>query len=138
SGGENRPIVRSGSFAPRMKNAIDTLILDLGGVLIDVDYHASARAFQSHGVPDFGNSYSKAQQTDVFDRFETGVLDPAGFREAVRKLLGVALSDDAIDTCWNAMLGSIPAERLALVARLREHYPVLLLSNTNAIHVPAF
>jgi putative hydrolase of the HAD superfamily len=36
------------------------------------------------------------------------------------------------------MLGSIPPERIALVRQLKEQYPVLLLSNTNAIHVPAF
>ena len=36
------------------------------------------------------------------------------------------------------MLGSIPQERLDLVEDLKERYQVLLLSNTNAIHVPAF
>ncbi|MCB0818886.1 MAG: HAD-IA family hydrolase, partial [Flavobacteriales bacterium] len=35
-------------------------------------------------------------------------------------------------------LGSIPPERIELVSRLKERYQVLLLSNTNAIHVPAF
>ena len=121
-----------------MRPTIRTLVLDLGGVLIDVDYNASAKAFAERGIPDFEQAYSKAKQTDIFDRFETGELSPAGFREAVRGLLGSPLPDAEIDACWNAMLGSIPAERLALVAELRERYPVLLLSNTNAIHVPAF
>ncbi len=121
-----------------MQNSIDTVILDLGGVLIDVDYGASARAFQTHGVRDFERSYSKAKQSDVFDRFETGDLDPPGFRDAVRDMLGMALNDLTIDACWNAMLGAIPAARLDLVASLRQRYRVLLLSNTNAIHVPAF
>lgn len=121
-----------------MQNSIDTLILDLGGVLIDVDYGGSARAFHALGHPDFEGLYTKAKQTDLFDRFETGELSPAGFRDAVRELLGPAVSDADIDNSWNAMLGSIPSERIALVHRLKERYPVLLLSNTNAIHVPAF
>jgi FMN phosphatase YigB (HAD superfamily) len=121
-----------------VEHTIDTLILDLGGVLIDVDYGASARAFAAHGVADFEHAYSKAKQTDVFDRFETGELDPAGFRDAVRELLGSNLSDTVIDASWNAMLGSIPPQRIALVHQLEERFPVLLLSNTNAIHVPAF
>ncbi len=121
-----------------MQERIDTLVLDLGGVLIDVDHLATARAFAAHGVPDFERSFSKARQTDVFDRFETGELSPAGFRDAVRVLLRVQLTDAAIDHCWNMMLGTIPAERIALVRRLSERLPVLLLSNTNAIHVPAF
>jgi glucose-1-phosphatase len=64
--------------------SVDTLILDLGGVLIDVDYHASARHFASLGLPDFGALYSKARQSDLFDRFETGELSPQGFRDEVR------------------------------------------------------
>lgn len=121
-----------------MQLPIDTLILDLGGVLIDVDYSGSARAFQTLGFPDFEGLYTKAKQSDLFDRFETGELSPAGFRDAVRELLGNGLSDKDIDASWNAMLGSIPPERIALVQQLKERYPVLLLSNTNAIHVPAF
>jgi len=116
----------------------DTLILDLGGVLIDVDYSGSARAFKDLGHPDFEGLYTKARQSDLFDRFETGELSPAGFRDAVRELLGPGLSDADIDASWNAMLGSIPPERIAVVQQLKERYPVLLLSNTNAIHVPAF
>lgn len=121
-----------------MASAIDTLILDLGGVLIDVDYAGSARAFHALGHPDFEGLYTKAKQSDLFDRFETGELSSAGFRDAVRELLGNSLSDADIDNSWNAMLGSIPQERIDLVHRLKERYPVLLLSNTNAIHVPAF
>ncbi len=116
----------------------DTILLDLGGVLIDVDYQASARAFRDLGHPDFERLYSKAQQDHLFDGFETGALTPAQFRDRIRELLGGSLTDKAIDSCWNAMLGSIPAERIELVVRLKERFQVLLLSNTNAIHVPAF
>ena len=115
-----------------------TLLLDLGGVLIDVDYHATARAFREAGVQDFDVRYSKARQTDIFDRFETGALDPAGFRDELRAITGSALPDDVIDHCWNAMLGRIPPERIALLRQLKERYRLLLLSNTNAVHVPAF
>jgi putative hydrolase of the HAD superfamily len=121
-----------------MTNSIDTLVLDLGGVLIDVDYTASARAFRALGFPDFDGLYTKARQTDLFDRFETGELSPEGFRDAVRELLGASLSDADIDASWNAMLGTIPPPRIELVQDLKERYQLLLLSNTNAIHVPAF
>lgn len=117
---------------------IDTLILDLGGVLIDVDYQRTARAFHALGFERFGELYSKAQQDHLFDGFEVGALSPAQFRDRIRGLHRMDLTDREIDACWNAMLGSIAPERLRLVERLRECYTVLLLSNTNAIHVPAF
>ncbi|MBL0046098.1 MAG: HAD family phosphatase [Flavobacteriales bacterium] len=117
---------------------IDTLLLDLGGVLIDVDYHRTARAFGSLGFGRFEELYSKAQQDHLFDGFETGALSPQQFRDRIRSLMTDRITDEEIDTCWNAMLGSIPNTRMHLVASLRKRYRVLLLSNTNAIHVPAF
>lgn len=121
-----------------MQKTYDTVLLDLGGVLIDVDYHATARAFRDLGHPDFERLYSKAQQDHLFDGFETGALSPAQFRDRIRQVLDPTLTDADIDTNWNAMLGSVPPERIQLVHRLKERYQVLLLSNTNAIHVPAF
>jgi putative hydrolase of the HAD superfamily len=121
-----------------MNELYDTLLLDLGGVLIDVDYHASARAFEALGLDDFDALYSKARQDHLFDGLETGDLSPAQFRDRIRHLYRPDITDQQIDTCWNAMLGTIPAERINLVERLKERYQVLLLSNTNAIHVPAF
>lgn len=121
-----------------MTKTYDTILLDLGGVLIDVDYRASANAFRQLGYTNFDALYSKAKQDHVFDAFETGELSPSGFRDRIRALLNAPISDTDVDACWNAMLGTIPQERIQLVHRLKERYQVLLLSNTNAIHVPAF
>lgn len=121
-----------------MNNGIDTILLDLGGVLIDVHYERTAQEFATLGFGDFDRLYSKAKQDHLFDGFETGALSSAQFRDGIRGVLHEALDDTTIDRCWNAMLGSIPAQRMELVAELRKRYRVLLLSNTNAIHVPAF
>ena len=117
---------------------IDTILLDLGGVLIDVDYHRTAAAFNALGFDGFEAIYSKAQQDHLFDGFEIGALSPADFRARIRSLHGKGITDEQVDHCWNAMLGRIPQERIDLVHRLKERYQLLLLSNTNAIHVPAF
>jgi len=117
---------------------IDTILLDLGGVLIDVDYHRTANAFNALGFDGFEAIYSKAQQDHLFDGFEVGALSPAEFRSRIRSLHGNGISDEEVDHCWNAMLGRIPSERIDLLKRLRSRYKLLLLSNTNAIHVLAF
>ncbi len=117
---------------------IDTLLLDLGGVLIDVDYQRTAKEFEALGHGDFDRLYSKAKQDSLFDDFETGHISPKGFCDQVRRLVSSGLSDLQIINGWNAMLGSIPQERIDLLIELRKRYKLLLLSNTNAIHVPAF
>lgn len=122
----------------QQRRLYDTLLLDLGGVLIDVDYLAAAQAFGQLGFKDFDVLYSKAKQDHLFDGFETGAISPAKFRQRIREILAAPLADAQVDACWNAMLGRIPPERIELVERLKERFQVLLLSNTNAIHVPAF
>ena len=119
-------------------SSIDTIILDLGGVLIDVDYEQTAREFAGLGHENFDELYSKAKQNNLFDDFEVGAISPQQFCDRIRGLVSDSLTDIEIINAWNAMLGSIPEERLELVKRMRQQYRVLLLSNTNSIHVPAF
>jgi glucose-1-phosphatase len=47
------------------------------------------------------------------------------------------LSDAEIDKAWNAILLDIPAERIELIKKIRQKYPIYLLSNTNNIHIKA-
>ena len=77
----------------RVPVSLDTLILDLGGVLIDVDYRATSRHFESIGITGFDALYTKAKQSDLFDRFETGELAPSGFRDEVRALSLIHISE---------------------------------------------
>lgn len=117
---------------------IDTVLFDLGGVLLDVDYNRTVQVFAQNGVHDFDALYTKAKQDHLFDHFETGSISPAEFRNEVRKRTKSSISDGQINDCWNAMLGSLPTKRLEMIAALRQRMPVRLLSNTNAIHVEAF
>jgi putative hydrolase of the HAD superfamily len=74
----------------------------------------------------------------LFDAFDKGILSPNEFRKALRQHLPSPVSDAEIDAAWNTMLLDLPTERLDLLAELRQQYQLLLLSNTNEIHVTAF
>ena len=117
---------------------IETILLDLGGVLLNVSYESTVAAFRENGVENFDALYTKAKQDHLFDQFETGAISADDFRNEVRNRTGIALSDEAINDCWNAILGNLPQERIELIESLKTRYQVLLLSNTNAIHVEAF
>jgi FMN phosphatase YigB (HAD superfamily) len=111
------------------------IVFDLGGVIINLNYQATADAFKRLGLTDFDAIYSQAKQDGIFDDFETGKSTPAEFRKRLRTWLGNEISDTQIDMAWNAMLLDIPAERIALLRELKKHYRVFLLSNTNEIHL---
>ena len=55
----------------------------------------------------------------------------------IRQTLGFPLSDHEVDTAWNAILLDIPIDRIDLIHKIRQKYPVFLLSNTNNIHITA-
>ncbi len=111
-----------------------TLIFDFGGVIINIDFNLTYRAFEHLGVPDLERQFAQHQQNDFFDNFEKGKITPHDFREAMRKLLAQNLSDQEIDKAWNSMLLDIPQYRIDLIKELKKEYRCVLLSNTNQIH----
>jgi len=116
----------------------EALILDLGGVLLNIDYNASKRAFETLGVHDFDEHFSQLSQSHLFDDFECGILSPAEFRSAIKEESKIECSNEAIDTAWNAMLLDFPIHRIELLEKLSAQIPLFLFSNTNAIHISLF
>lgn len=116
---------------------VKNIIFDFGGVILNIDYTLTEKAFAELGLTDFDKIYSQATQKDLFDRLETGRISPAAFREEIRKYIGKA-TDEQIDKAWNAMLLDLPEERITLLDKLKNTHRIFLLSNTNEIHYKAF
>lgn len=121
-----------------MITGIRHIIFDLGGVLLNLDYGATERAFIEAGITDFGRLYSQLQQTDIFDRLETGRIGREEFIRAMQDIAPCVISEAQILQAWNAMLLDFPVRRLQILQQLRNHYDLFLLSNTNEIHEQAF
>lgn len=121
-----------------MKNLVKNIIFDLGGVLLNLDFSASLREFKKLGIHNFEELYSKGQQLDLFNDFETGKISPLEFRNKVRALTKVELSDNAIDHAWNSILLDFSNENKQLLYDLKPNYRLFLLSNTNEIHISSF
>jgi len=141
-------IIREGfsvSYCQQMRGRLSrrpsdfkNIIFDLGGVILNLDYQLTIRAFEELGIPDFVASYSQRNQSALFDGFERGEIEPARFRDSFRRELNCDCTDHQLDFAWNAMLLDLPSERVALLEELNESKRIFLLSNTNRIHVEAF
>ncbi|MBX7181828.1 MAG: HAD family phosphatase [Bacteroidia bacterium] len=118
--------------------SVETIIFDLGGVLLNIDYYLTQNAFEQLGVLHFDQAYSQAKQSSLFDDLETGKLNPDQFRDEARRILVPGLSNKQIDSAWNAMLLDLPAIRVQLLKNIRNKYRTFLLSNTNKIHYDAY
>ncbi len=121
-----------------MITGVKHIIFDLGGVLLNIDYALTEKAFIDLGIADFGDQYSQLRQTDIFDLLETGKMTGGAFVAAMQTAASVPLTEAQVLQAWNAMLLDFPVRRLQLLQQLALHYDLFLLSNTNEIHEAAF
>lgn len=125
-------------FKPCRHLNIKNIIFDLGGVIINIDYHLTIDAFKKIGFNNIDSLFSKSNQLGIFDLLEKGLLSPDEFRAEIRNSFENSLTDAQIDEAWNAMLLDFPVERLRLLDKIKNQYRTFLLSNTNQIHYEAY
>lgn len=116
------------------KKGIKNLIIDFGGVLIDLNRQRCLDNFDKLGMPGIEAMLDVCHQQGFFLQHEKGLITSAEFRNALREHMGKMVSDAHIDAAWNSFLIGIPTYRLDLLLKLRKNYVVYLLSNTNDIH----
>jgi putative hydrolase of the HAD superfamily len=117
-------------------NQFETIIFDLGGVLLDIDYQATTNAFRDLGITDFGLHYNQLQQESLFDAFEKGEISSQHFINKLMNIVPKGITPNQIVSAWNAMLGNFPLKKIELLERVSKTHQTFLLSNTNEIHMP--
>jgi len=117
---------------------IKNIIFDLGGVIVNIDYHLTINAFKNLGLIDPEKIYTQFQQLPVMDKYDIGQISSDEFVAELRKILAPGTSDEQIINAWNAMLLDFPQERAELLLKLKSKYRTFLLSNTNDIHITYF
>lgn len=114
---------------------IKNLLLDMGGVILDVSYQRVIETFKSYGIENFDKVYTQAKQVEIIDLFEEGKCSAEEFRDGVRKLVGKELSNEQIDKAWFSMILEIPRDVIQLLGILKLKYRLFLFSNTNVLHI---
>lgn len=117
---------------------IKNIIFDLGGVLMDIDFALTHKAFEQLGVQGFAERYNQYSADTFFSDFEKGKIPTADFFDHIRRICECDLSDNSIRNAWNALLIGFPKERIEWLLRIKEKYRIYLFSNTNIIHYQSF
>ena len=114
-----------------MKN-IKNIILDLGGVLINLDYNKIDKELGKLGLL---NAFSKVKQIQLFDKLEEGEVSEKDFLIEFNRLAEANHSQQDIIRAWNSILLDFPLERIKLLRILKKRYRLFLFSNTNVMHI---
>ena len=120
-----------------LKN-IETIIFDLGGVIIDLDSKSVIDQFQRYSDKTARDIIRLISQSQDLIDYETGKMSDSDFCQTVNKLLHTELSQASFETIWNSFLGNIKQDKLHLMLALKDQFNLLILSNTNAIHQRSF
>lgn len=118
-------------------DGVETIIFDLGGVIIDLDFQ---RTFDQLALLS-GKSPANIQKGMLEDglllRYEQGLFTDEQFIEALKKTFEFQARTEEIEAAFIALLLHVPPARIKLIRELSRHYRLFLLSNTSAMHYRA-
>ncbi len=113
---------------------IKALIFDLGNVIVPFDFRRGYAQMERLCAYPVSEIPRRIGATDLTVRFESGQIGPEAFVDELRALLGLKV--EYAEFC--RIFGSVFLPDTLVPPRLLEsvkgRYPLVLLSNTNAIH----
>jgi len=111
---------------------ITTIIFDFGDIFINLEKEAQIEAFKELGLS--GPNDDLIEKNDLFEK---GQLTELQFLESFHKYIPNATLEE-IRTAWNTIIGEFPLYRLEFLQLLSHKYKLILLTNTDEIHISRF
>ena len=98
---------------------INTIIFDLGGVILNIDYKRTIDEFKKLGIKNAEHLYSKKQQSKLFDQIETGKITKEYFLKKLKEKTTNSKLDE-VRNAWNALLLDLPEKRVKMLQELKK------------------
>jgi glucose-1-phosphatase len=117
---------------------IKNIIFDYGGVILNIDFQKSIKAFAEMGLSNPTELLSLYANAPLFDNLEKGKINPAQFHNELKTLFQETVSDEMLNVAWNALLLDMPQKRIEFLKYLKPKYRTFLLSNSNVIHYDCY
>jgi FMN phosphatase YigB (HAD superfamily) len=114
------------------------LLFDLGGVVIDIDFHRAFSLWQ----PGSGLSLDEIAKAFKFDsqyqRHERGEIPASEYYDHLALMLQMKNDHARIARGWNSIFVSEISETTAIIRAVRSSIPCYAFTNTNAAHAVAW
>lgn len=117
-----------------MAGPIRTLIFDLGGVIVPLAFHRGYAELEKRCPLPAAEIPKRIAATNLVPRFESGKIEPRDFVAQLCESIQADLSYEEFCRIWTSIFLPYTLVSEHLIARLKQHYRLVLLSNTNAIH----
>ncbi len=118
---------------------IRNLLLDLGGVLLEIDFARTISALEQLKDPSLPPvHFHRDSQDEEFALLDIGAIDIDAFADKLIARHGLIPDREAVKAAWNALLVGPYAGRAEQLAQLKPHFSMALLSNTNLYHFETY
>lgn len=113
---------------------IRAVIFDLGGVIVPLDFPRAYAAIEALCPYPAAEIPKRIRSSGLVERYETGQLGSRSFVEQLSALLDLHIPYEQFCELWSTLFLPEPLIPEAMLAELKQRYPLILLSNTNEIH----
>ena len=108
---------------------IKNIILDLAGVVLNLNLERDTKALHDVGLPDYKDCLQCPDIIIPMSSYLSGLLPTEDFLKRIRPFCHQEATDEDILWSMDAVLDDIPKSRLTRITELRKKYKVYLLSN---------
>ena len=114
------------------------VLLDLGGVVLEIDFHRVFASWANHSGVDKSIFYEQWSLDDAYKQHEVGALSFQEYSAHMSRSLGVSMSELSWQKGWNALWVGTYKSVIELLPLLAQKYTLCAFSNTNATHAASF
>lgn len=115
-------------------NNYKNIIFDLGGVVIDINREAAARALSQLGIVEAERILGEYEQKGLFLLLEEGRISDAEMYDSLLPLCASDTTCTDIKIAFEKFLTGIPINRLHAIEKIRDAgYKTFVCSNTNPV-----
>jgi len=117
-----------------MKRKPSALVLDFGGVLVEIHGREVAKSLSRHLTSEATQKIPGLAHWETHHQYERGLISTGDFCAALAEHLGVPLAVGDFVPAWNKIFGPTVRDIESVLAELSKCLPLYLLSNTNEAH----
>ena len=117
---------------------IRAIILDMGGVIIDLDRERCIKSFHALGCDAIDEMLDPFHQKGYFEDLEIGQIDADEFCEKIAGCCNPGVTHRQIREAFLSFCSGVEPYKWELIKKLGEKYEMYVLSNNNPIVVPYF
>ena len=114
---------------------IKNMLIDLGGVLLEIDIDSTLQKYRALRAPEAGQlDYGKEGQDLWFSKLDKGEVSIEEFADGLKDSFQLQASREEIIQIWADLLKPVFPGRLEAINQLAAKYNLALLSNTSEYH----